>query len=145
MRLQNPLSSLFFFNDTATTEIYTLSLHDALPICSLAGEAVRHTLGLFVRKAPRHVVLGVGAGNYVDRFSFVLQRFHHILEKLLAVGQERRNHVLSGRTSRQAVGGLVVRPKRKALPHGHRFGTRDFRSEERRVGKECRSRWSPYH
>src|SRR5258708_35524648 len=29
-----PLFSLFFFfNDTATTEIYTLSLHDALPIC----------------------------------------------------------------------------------------------------------------
>src|SRR6266496_6406268 len=26
------LSSVFFFNDTATTEIYTLSLHDALPI-----------------------------------------------------------------------------------------------------------------
>src|SRR5438874_8007886 len=25
--------SIFFFNDTATTEIYTLSLHDALPIC----------------------------------------------------------------------------------------------------------------
>src|SRR3712207_6910382 len=25
--------SVFFFNDTATTEIYTLSLHDALPIC----------------------------------------------------------------------------------------------------------------
>src|ERR1051326_7682653 len=25
--------SSFFFNDTATTEIYTLSLHDALPIC----------------------------------------------------------------------------------------------------------------
>src|SRR5438067_13897939 len=29
----------FFFNDTATTEIYTLSLHDALPICMvLAAE-----------------------------------------------------------------------------------------------------------
>src|SRR2546430_10377286 len=28
--------SFFFFNDTATTEIYTLSLHDALPICVLA-------------------------------------------------------------------------------------------------------------
>src|SRR3712207_8363998 len=25
----------FFFNDTATTEIYTLSLHDALPICKM--------------------------------------------------------------------------------------------------------------
>src|SRR6266404_9138353 len=29
-------SFIFFFNDTATTEIYTLSLHDALPICSRA-------------------------------------------------------------------------------------------------------------
>src|SRR3712207_8400490 len=29
------LSTFFFFNDTATTEIYTLSLHDALPICWL--------------------------------------------------------------------------------------------------------------
>src|SRR5258708_19178556 len=27
------LAGFFFFNDTATTEIYTLSLHDALPIC----------------------------------------------------------------------------------------------------------------
>src|SRR3712207_8835679 len=27
----------FFFNDTATTEIYTLSLHDALPICRRGG------------------------------------------------------------------------------------------------------------
>src|SRR2546430_9475709 len=33
--MMRPLSffSFFFFNDTATTEIYTLSLHDALPIC----------------------------------------------------------------------------------------------------------------
>src|SRR2546430_16132770 len=28
-------SSFFFFNDTATTEIYTLSLHDALPISDM--------------------------------------------------------------------------------------------------------------
>src|SRR5256885_15312198 len=28
----------FFFNDTATTEIYTLSLHDALPICAAIGD-----------------------------------------------------------------------------------------------------------
>ena len=31
------ISVFFFFNDTATTEIYTLSLHDALPICTLAA------------------------------------------------------------------------------------------------------------
>src|SRR3712207_8117209 len=44
---------LFFFNDTATTEIYTLSLHDALPIwCGgataatpRAGDGVRHRRG----------------------------------------------------------------------------------------------------
>src|SRR5260370_40704590 len=36
-----PSSSIFFFNDTATTEIYTLSLHDALPICVLAGAHAR--------------------------------------------------------------------------------------------------------
>src|SRR5687768_17788957 len=31
----------FFFNDTATTEIYTLSLHDALPICLPRQRALR--------------------------------------------------------------------------------------------------------
>src|SRR2546430_13535291 len=30
---------IFFFNDTATTEIYTLSLHDALPISAAYGSA----------------------------------------------------------------------------------------------------------
>src|ERR1041384_8788425 len=34
-------SLFFFFNDTATTEIYTLSLHDALPISDLARRADR--------------------------------------------------------------------------------------------------------
>ena len=28
---------------------------------------------------------------------------------------------------------------------GRKVQTTDYRSEERRVGKECRSRWSPYH
>src|SRR3712207_9550507 len=32
----------FFFNDTATTEIYTLSLHDALPICEMMGVSAQH-------------------------------------------------------------------------------------------------------
>src|SRR2546427_9441417 len=41
------LSFFFFFNDTATTEIYTLSLHDALPIYP----ALRHPV--VVRKLPQ--------------------------------------------------------------------------------------------
>src|SRR2546422_3562732 len=36
------LSFFFFFNDTATTEIYTLSLHDALPISRLAPDDPEH-------------------------------------------------------------------------------------------------------
>src|SRR5947208_12170896 len=32
-------SFFFFFNDTATTEIYTLSLHDALPISKIVADA----------------------------------------------------------------------------------------------------------
>src|SRR2546429_9890322 len=37
------LSLFFFFNDTATTEIYTLSLHDALPISSRTTATRRGT------------------------------------------------------------------------------------------------------
>src|SRR2546430_7074800 len=33
----------------------------------------------------------------------------------------------------------------EVLPRLARLGLRERRSEERRVGKECRSRWSPYH
>src|SRR4028119_2531716 len=36
---------LFFFNDTATTEIYTLSLHDALPICDIGRPRARRQRG----------------------------------------------------------------------------------------------------
>ena len=35
--------------------------------------------------------------------------------------------------------------RRPARHCGHQFPDHEPRSEERRVGKECRSRWSPYH
>src|SRR3712207_8328489 len=42
----------FFFNDTATTEIYTLSLHDALPICTTGQpKGARHVHAGFPLKA----------------------------------------------------------------------------------------------
>ena len=47
----------FFFNDTATTEIYTLSLHDALPIWAcFRGHAMRK---------PRFVYFGLCDGNKI--------------------------------------------------------------------------------
>src|SRR2546430_6207349 len=38
-------AAVFFFNDTATTEIYTLSLHDALPISRAPPRAIRRRSG----------------------------------------------------------------------------------------------------
>src|SRR5437879_13762123 len=49
--------SFFFFNDTATTEIYTLSLHDALPIL---GKAILASSGVDANNPqPAHVALDV--------------------------------------------------------------------------------------
>src|SRR3712207_8030254 len=71
----------FFFNDTATTEIYTLSLHDALPISGLGDheELVVVSLGgvdphggdvdagdLELGRRPAAVVLGAGVGGGED-------------------------------------------------------------------------------
>src|SRR5256885_16465302 len=49
--------SFFFFNDTATTEIYTLSLHDALPICVLTPANQLTLLRMFL--IPAFVILVV--------------------------------------------------------------------------------------
>src|SRR5712691_1166430 len=50
----------FFFNDTATTEIYTLSLHDALPIWIVHGVQRRDDIRQFPDRAA--AVLGLAAG-----------------------------------------------------------------------------------
>ena len=59
-------------------------------------------------------------------------------------------NVLAGVTAGGGVGlGGPAEPPRMLLPDGTEAGHVAFspngRSEERRVGKECRSRWSPYH
>src|SRR6267143_6569755 len=48
------LICFFFFNDTATTEIYTLSLHDALPIWRMLAYKVAGTVKLVSRKGLDH-------------------------------------------------------------------------------------------
>src|SRR5204863_7674086 len=55
------LRFFFFFNDTATTEIYTLSLHDALPICLSPlrrGLAIDSTVDIFTFYVPHRHVYG---------------------------------------------------------------------------------------
>src|SRR6266496_4884830 len=66
----------FFFNDTATTEIYTLSLHDALPICSrpCVAEAVCAGSPTPPREGP--IAESGGPGARADRKSTRLNSSH---------------------------------------------------------------------
>src|SRR5204863_7633551 len=57
------MSCLFFFIDTATTEIYTLSLHDALPICP---PGVWRDVLLVVEGPPRPHVAGAPPTRFHD-------------------------------------------------------------------------------
>src|SRR2546430_13102884 len=56
MSRRSTISSFFFFNDTATTEIYTLSLHDALPILEARDLRDHHGVGL--AREQFHLVAG---------------------------------------------------------------------------------------
>src|SRR2546430_1091958 len=62
--LPSLLFFFFFFNDTATTEIYTLSLHDALPIWSAraanTGTASRSLSAVLLRLDIARELLGLG-------------------------------------------------------------------------------------
>src|SRR2546427_9461530 len=58
-------------------------------------------------------------------------------------GSSDRNATALGQLDRRGPG---RRAHQDRVRHGaHRRARRERRSEERRVGKECRSRWSPYH
>src|SRR5256886_16561866 len=108
---QNPKAVyLFFFNDTATPEIYPLSLHAPLPICRMSAIANLPSLPVTA------VIFSLAAAVYTVTFA-------------PATG------------SPAAVRTTPVH----AGADGELCCASSERSEERRVGKECRSRWSPYH
>src|SRR5256885_7469806 len=72
-------SFLFFFNDTATTEIYTLSLHDALPICKRwLGSCDVPDLELFPQRYPTVRTVSFQAG-FADRKSTRLNSSHLVI------------------------------------------------------------------
>src|SRR3712207_8959352 len=70
----------FFFNDTATTEIYTLSLHDALPISArvlpLGQQRVVQRCRGGQRRQHARDLPGVGLGRLQDRKSTRLNSSH---------------------------------------------------------------------
>src|SRR2546430_16672685 len=110
----------FFFNDTATTEIYTLSLHDALPIYSELTAKLRD---LYAQTGVPLV-----ADESVCRLDEA--------RRWATSGGYQAFNVRVGKC-----GGLLA--SSRIMNVARTSGIR-LRSEERRVGKECRSRWSPY-
>src|SRR2546430_5553797 len=86
----------FFFNDTATTEIYTLSLHDALPICASEFNDVQGA-GVYLRARayvdPRRI--GLWGGSYGgDRKSTRLNSSHsQISYAVFCLKKKKKKHV----------------------------------------------------
>src|SRR5256886_7271997 len=84
----------FFFNDTATTEIYTLSLHDALPI-SGGGDHGRAVLRLLGHGRGSDTGQGQGAGRGVavraDRKSTRLNSSHSQISYAVFCLKKKKN------------------------------------------------------
>src|SRR2546422_11297258 len=70
--------------------------------------------------------------------ALILVPTRELAEQVLQSARTYGRHVRV--TAAAVYGGVGMEPQTRALKHGA-----DIRSEERRVGKECRSRWSPYH
>src|SRR3989338_6638935 len=66
--------SFFFFKDTATTEIYPLSLHDALPICSLSFDTM--TIATTTRSASNGSINLPNASRSEEHTSELQSQFH---------------------------------------------------------------------
>src|SRR5258708_19493819 len=95
--------SFFFFNDTATTEIYTLSLHDALPICFLlllSVSILRHCLVLLISNLAEYLMLSEKqthrpVGIPLDRseeHTSELQSPDHLVCRLLLEKKKKNTH-----------------------------------------------------
>src|SRR2546429_1398424 len=92
MVLLSLLSVFFFFNDTATTEIYTLSLHDALPIFRSQPALIqlhnRQPRASFIPGLPTHIRLALHqhlgqsvAFNYLDGLGWLPSRKVEIIHR----------------------------------------------------------------
>src|SRR5438132_5671148 len=98
---------LFFFNDPAPTEIYTLSLHDALPIFDRAGVLVGERAGRLA-VALRSTSCGlastvpIGSGSRSEEHTSELQSHSDLVCRLLL---EKKKHDLrnTGRTDVQGI------------------------------------------
>src|SRR2546422_3401238 len=86
--------SFFFFNDTATTEIYTLSLHDALPIFTMA---LQYAGIPFTKIWDPEVMNGSGSQIRSEEHTSELQSRLHLVCRLLL--EKKKNNKDRTRTA----------------------------------------------
>src|SRR5271163_5342608 len=89
-------SLLFFFNDTATTEIYTLSLHDALPISSVVCGCRTAT----ARRSAWHVVPRCPTSPRRDRKSTRLNSSHDQISYAVFCLKKKKKTEVNGKNSK---------------------------------------------
>ena len=93
----------FFFNDTATTEIYTLSLHDALPISVIVEECIDNYVS-----AITHTFVGyIGGSSRFSRTDFyanaasvhIPEMFQHFNDRMASafISTIQNSNLLKGR------------------------------------------------
>ena len=176
-----------FVNDTATTKIYTFSLHDALPVLTYI-RIVRDYISLFFlffcnnsgyiqllgikhknNDVPTHIIFSVEATEVVlSRLSLSIYAMNRYLTKGINDAEYSNtgipnktitnNNNKNNNNDNSSNSNPAFDNEQKLFPlyttHGLTFMKKHNRtilssiyerSEERRVGKECRSRWSPYH
>src|SRR2546427_9084346 len=109
-------SSFFFFNDTATTEIYTLSLHDALPIYrrTRAGATIhRTTPQRYEEGSPSHRTRNIQTCQRSEEHTSELQSQSNLVCRLLLEKKKKKQHI-DNQTSSKSVSYVA---RRRATPH----------------------------
>src|SRR3712207_7427329 len=93
----------FFFNDTATTEIYTLSLHDALPIFGLGWDAVEALDAIHAARSISFIAYaedalrwhhGSGSAERSEEHTSELQSRQYLVCRLLLEKKNNMNKVV---------------------------------------------------
>src|SRR5260221_10772850 len=110
------LSFFFFFNDTATTEIYTLSLHDALPISEISPQLRQQVREMITDEAGRDKVF---IGEVMkDRKSTRLNSSHTVISyAVFCLKKKKKTPIVDNRpdTNNRAPHDLVVSDSPDAL------------------------------
>src|SRR5260221_8314124 len=95
MTWSTTFSSFFFFNDTATTEIYTLSLHDALPISKAHDNPCPHPSS--ARRAFAHPTHSPSRRGRSEEHTSELQSHSDLVCRLL-LEKKKNKTTIQGKT-----------------------------------------------